>query len=270
MPPLPKERVQRSEPFYFTAMDILGPLLFSTEGSQPNKLWVCLFTCLSTRAIHLEWMDDMTTETFLDCLRLFISRRGCPANILSDNAPQFKVASTILNNRWAKIVRDQQVAAFSQHNNLQWKFTTEYAPWMGGVYERMVGRVKRSLRKTIGRQLLTKPKLITLLTEIEATVNSRPLTYVAGEEDFGTIITPAYLLNVKAPSTMPTADPDQEDPRPLSTSAHLESQLRRQEALEDMGIRVPEVPERAITPTPPDKECVTKTTNTWRSRHHQG
>ena len=184
MPQPPKERVQRSESFQFTGLYILGPLLFSTEGSQPNKLWVCLFTCLSTRTIHLEWMDDMTTDTFLDCLRRFISRRGCPTKILSDNAPQFKVASTILNNRWAKIVRDQQAAAFSQHHNVQWKFTTEYAPWMGGIYEGMVGRVKRSLRKTIGRQLLTKPKLITLRTEIEATINSRPLTYVAGEEDF--------------------------------------------------------------------------------------
>ena len=89
MPPLPHERVARSDPFQFVGLDYLG-LVYVKEGSQLHKVWVCLFTCLTARAVHLEWVLDLTAIQFLNCVKRFISRRGKPD---SDNAPQFKLTN---------------------------------------------------------------------------------------------------------------------------------------------------------------------------------
>ena len=105
MPPLPRERVARSLPFEFTGLDYFGPLYIkqfvqvSDEVTETvsKKVWVCLFTCLTVRAIHLELVEDMSTEEFILCLRRFMARRGIPRQIISDNAQQFKVAKTTLN-----------------------------------------------------------------------------------------------------------------------------------------------------------------------------
>ncbi len=92
MSSLPRSRVQESPPFTKTGLDYFGPLYVkTTEGVK--KTWVCLFTCMVTRAIHLELVQDMTTEEFLLGFRRFISQRGVHDEILSDNASQLKAAS---------------------------------------------------------------------------------------------------------------------------------------------------------------------------------
>ena len=108
MPPLPRERVARSLPFEFTGLDYFGPLYIkqfvqvSDEVTETvsKKAWVCLFTCLAVRAIHLELVEDMSTEEFILCLHRFMARQGIPHQIISDNAQQFKVAKTTLNKAW--------------------------------------------------------------------------------------------------------------------------------------------------------------------------
>ena len=98
MPPmslLPRYRVEESSPFSRTGLDYFGPLYIkTTEGAK--KVWVCLFTCMVTRAIHLELLQDMTAEEFLLGFKRFVSQRGAPEVILSDNAIQFKAASETL------------------------------------------------------------------------------------------------------------------------------------------------------------------------------
>ena len=104
MPPLPQERVVRSLPFEYTGLDYLGPLYIKqfVQSDEPvtkpffKKVWVCLFTCLAVRAIHLELVENMSAEEFILCLRRFIARWGVPHQIISDNAQQFKVAKTTL------------------------------------------------------------------------------------------------------------------------------------------------------------------------------
>ncbi len=91
MPALPKERVSRAQPFEFTGLDYLGPVWYKLND-QKEKAWICLFTCLVTRAVHLEIVRDTTAKEFLNALRRFIARRG-PKKILSDNAPHFKLVS---------------------------------------------------------------------------------------------------------------------------------------------------------------------------------
>ena len=188
MPALTKERVTRSRPFQYVGLDYLGPLIVVDRGERV-KVWICLFTCLAVRAVHLECALGLSSTHFLSCLRRFVARRGCPERITSDNAPQFKLTRTALDREW-----DQRVTTFTATKGITWSFTTEYAPWQGGFYERLVGLCKRTLRKMIGRRLLPLSELQTLLPEVEAIVNLRPLTYVDQDHDGGLAITPAHFL----------------------------------------------------------------------------
>jgi len=90
------------------------------------------------RAVHLELVEDMSTEEFLLCLCHFIARRGAPRLILYDNAKQFKAASTVLEKAWRSVIKDERLNEFVSNQGIQWKFIIELAPWMGGFYERLV------------------------------------------------------------------------------------------------------------------------------------
>ena len=106
---------------------------------------IFLFTCVAVRVVHLEVADDMTGEQFLMALRRFISRRGTPKEIILDNAPQFKLAKTTIDEAWQRVVMDEDVHSYTANQNIKWKFIVEFAPGMGGFYERLVEMVKSSL-----------------------------------------------------------------------------------------------------------------------------
>ena len=220
MPPWPKERVMQSAPFEYTGVDYFGPMYVkyytteSTRGEPPvtRKVWICLFTCFAVRAIHLELAEDMTAEEFLLCLRRFIARRGKPKQILSDNAKHFKTASKVLDDIWKSVIISDKVDEFSTSKGIQWKYIVELAPWMGGLYERLVGLTKRALRKAIGNQCLTEKQLVTVLTEVESVINSRPLVYVDDDINSSIIITPSSFLSLNHQHFIPdyTAEADTE------------------------------------------------------------
>ena len=77
MPPWPHERVSRSEPFQYIGLTTWGPISVK-EGDSIVEIWICLFTCLAVHAVHLEMVKGLSAEAFLDCVRRFVSRRGCP------------------------------------------------------------------------------------------------------------------------------------------------------------------------------------------------
>ncbi|XP_065189637.1 uncharacterized protein LOC135820248 [Sycon ciliatum] len=207
MPQYPKEKVTGGRtPFTTTGVDYFGPVTVKS-GNESVKAWVVLFTCLTTRAVHLEAVRDMTTKTFLMAYRRFIARRGTPKKIISDNGKQFKLASTILDNVWNAIDECPDVVNYLTANGTTWSFITELAPWMGGFYERMVQTVKRSLRKSIGRSLLTHYEFEMLLIEVEAVVNARPLTYVS-DDPTPLVITPAHFLCLNPNIGFPPVDSD--------------------------------------------------------------
>ena len=107
MPSLPRDRVSKSEPFQSIGLDYLGPILVK-EGRNRVKFWVCLFTCLAIRAIHLEWIRNLTASQFLCCFRRFVARRGKPRHIISDNASQFQLTEKVLDvsgNRWLTVMK---------------------------------------------------------------------------------------------------------------------------------------------------------------------
>ena len=159
-----------------------------------KKVWTCLFTCIVTRAIHLEVVHDMSSEEFLLCFKRFIAQTSTTYEIISDNAMQFRASSILIDRIWNKIQQSDKVMSYESNAGIKWKFNVELAPWMGGFYERHIGLVKRSLRKTIGRRLFTTVQLQTLLKEIEAVLNSRPLVYVGDDINSNTPTTPAHFL----------------------------------------------------------------------------
>ena len=169
-PPLPEFRVKDDPAFTYTGVDFAGPVSVRKGGvsSDNVKVWICVFTCLVTRAIHLDVVCDLSTETFLRCLKRFAARRGLPRKFLSDNGRIFQAAAKFIFT----VFKDLSVQEYLALQGSQWIFNVERAPWWGGVFERMVRSTKRCLRKMIGRASLTRDELLTAVVEIEAVINS--------------------------------------------------------------------------------------------------
>ena len=203
-PDLPACRVSDDPPFAHTGLDFAGPLYVqeSTDRGNNTKVYMCLFTCASTRAIHLELTRGLNVDSFLLAFRRFVGRRGLPATLLSDNATTFRSSSKEIQS----ICRSSEVFHYLTNNRTSWKFIVPKAPWWGGFWERMVQTVKRSLRKVVGRAVLRFDELNTLLIEIESIINGRPLTYIFDDsEGISYPLTPAHLLYGRRLVTSPSA-----------------------------------------------------------------
>ena len=169
-----------------------------------TKCYIALFTCCITRAVHLELVQNLLATTFVNCLKRMCARRGAPSLIISDNAKTFKATVKLLE----RLGNEEAVVDFLNSRRITWRFNLERAPWQGGIFERMIGAVKKCLRKVLGNARLSYDELNALLTEIECTGNSRPLTYQYNEP--GEVLTPSHLIHGRRLS-------------PLTDSFHLDS-----------------------------------------------
>ena len=115
-------------------------------------------------------------------LRRFIGRRGCPSSILSDNAKQFQLVISVVEQQWQLLTFDDKLHDFVAARGIKWVHTTERAPWRGSIYERLISSVKYCLKRTLGRRTLEREELYTIMLEVEFIVNSRPLTAQSDEE----------------------------------------------------------------------------------------
>ncbi|KAK6025225.1 integrase core domain protein, partial [Ostertagia ostertagi] len=174
-PDLPLQRLIRSRPFN-TGLDYFGPIQVTAQEQGTCKVWVSLFTCMATRALHLELVRNNTAHEFLLAFRRFIARRGTPDLLISDNASTFKLGRDVIANELLRFADDTAVTDFTTKNSLHWDFITPLSPWKGGFYERLVGVVKNALAKTVRTNVPDIRLFETLIVEIEATLNTRPLT----------------------------------------------------------------------------------------------
>lgn len=196
-PPLPTERVRDAATFEVSGVDLAGPLFLKNS----EKAWICLFTCGVTRAVHLELLLSLSTDAFLQAFRRFVARRGRPAVIFSDNGTNFSGTETAFSRiDWSK------VHDYCSVERIKWKFNPPTAAWWGGWWERLIGIVKRLLRRTLGRSSLTYSEMETVLCDCESVVNSRPLTYTADNSNELGAITPAMFLMDIREAAVPEID----------------------------------------------------------------
>lgn len=203
MATLPINRTKPQRPFKSCAVDYLGPVgLASKTGRNPKitKAYVCVFVCTVTRAIHLELVNDASTTEFIAAFRSFISTRGAVASICSDNGTNFVGANNWLQN----IYKGGQV---EKEFNLKWSFITPNAPHHGGLHEAAVKSTKKHLRRVIGQQNLTFREYHTLLKQVEASVNSRPICPISDDPNDLVALTPGHFL-IGEPLVMLTEEND--------------------------------------------------------------
>ena len=202
MADLPAARTEPSSPFSHVGVDYFGPFLVK-DGRKELKRYGVIFTCMASRAVHIETANSLETSSFLNALRRFIARRGTVLHLYSDNGTNFIGAHKELKDALLEIDHDV-VQNHLLKRNIGWSFNPPGASHMGGVWERLI----RTIRKTLNPLLidhgtrLTDELLRTFLCEVEAIINSRPLTNVANEVDGLDAITPNHLLTTKAVATL--------------------------------------------------------------------
>ena len=168
---------------------------------------------IEIRAIHLELVPNMETNSFLLCLKCFIARRGRPRVIYSDNGSQFVKAAA-----WLKQVRkDEKLQGYLESQDIQWKFNLSRAPWWGGQFERLIGVVKQALYKNIGGATLKWHELSEVILDIEIQVNRRPLSYMEDDVEMATLTPSTFLF--QRPSLLPDSEPWREEDKGLRKRA---------------------------------------------------
>ena len=195
MAPLPDCRFPtENKQFTFAncGLDFFGPFYIEEEKDKLQKHYGLIFTCLVTRAVHLETCPDLNTDTFLSTYRRFTSRRCQPADLYSDNGKTFVGAKEELK-------RTEHQAA----QNTKWHFNPPYGPHFGGAWERLIQSVKRTLLIILGSRKFTFDVFHTIMVEAEAMMNSRPLTNVSDAMENEEPLTPNHFLLQRPYNSLP-------------------------------------------------------------------
>ncbi|XP_050065913.1 uncharacterized protein LOC126554977 [Aphis gossypii] len=190
MAALPKDRVQCARPFTVTGIDFAGPIYVRSglRRVPAKKAWIAIFICFSTKAIHLELAEDLSSSSFLAILRCFMARRGKCAKIYSDNGTNFvgaqKMLVSMMKGASDKFIKE----------GIEWHFNPPSAPHFGGLWESAVRSTKHHLKRVMGEHKLTSTELRTLLCQIEACLNSRPITPLSSDPSDLEALTPSHFL----------------------------------------------------------------------------
>lgn len=230
---LPRARVLPARPFFTTGVDFAGPLLIKDGVLRTRKLvkaYICIFVCFVTKAVHIELVGDLTKESFLNCLKRFIARRGLCKVLYSDNGTNFIGSSNDLKRviLWVREnVEDTEIRNFLLKNEVEWKFIPPRAPHMGGLWERAVRSAKTHLVKVVGDAHLTYEQLYTILCQVEGVLNSRPLTALSDDPNDYSALTPGHFLIGDSLATFPERYPEDEVPvNRLKIYERLQAMLR--------------------------------------------
>lgn len=197
---LPLKRIEPARPFLNISIDFCGPIFLKDSkgrGKKSYKAYICLFICLSTKAVHLELVGDLSTEAFINALKRLIARRGNVKFIISDNATNFRGAHKQLKEIYMFFQNKINQGFIKNHlteNDIIWKFIPPRTPNFGGLHEAAVKSVKYHLRRVIGETILTYEEMYTLLTCIEACLNSRPLIPLSNDPNDLNALSPSHFI----------------------------------------------------------------------------
>ncbi|XP_058810947.1 uncharacterized protein LOC131675818 [Topomyia yanbarensis] len=190
MASLPPTRLATyTRPFTYVGLDLFGPLMVKI-GRSTAKRWIALFTYFTIRAVHCEVVYSLSTDACIKSIRRFVCRRGAPAEIHTDNGTNFQSAQRMLMQEI-----QQDIAATFTSTVTKWMFIPPSSPHMGGAWERMVRSVKQAMMGSYNfDRKLDDESLLTLVTEAESIVNSRPLTYLPLDAEESEALTPNHFL----------------------------------------------------------------------------
>lgn len=179
-------------PFFNSSVDY-GPILISDRkgrGSKLIKSYLCIFVCMATKAVHLELVTDLSKEAYKAALNRFVSRRGRPRTILSDNGTNFVGAC----NELYAFLQGSDVAFEIAQEGIEFRFVPAYSPHFNGLAEAAVRSAKHHLKRLLQLTHFTYEEMATCVTQIEAILNSRPLTPLSTNPLDFSALTPSHFL----------------------------------------------------------------------------
>jgi hypothetical protein len=214
MADLPTNRVRSGDPpFTHTGMDYFGPFQVKVGRSVKKKYGV-IFTCMTTRAIHIEIASSMDTSSCVNALRRFISRRGAVKEVTSDNGTNLVGANQEMQ-RALQELSEEEMQRFSVSKGIKWHFNPPAASHQGGVWERQIRTIRKILQAMLEEQHLkvakSEEQLHTLMCEVEATINGRPLTRTSEDPQDLDVLTPNHLLQLRATEYLPPGKFNEKD-----------------------------------------------------------
>lgn len=200
MADLPRERMETTPPFTYCGMDCFGPF-YVKEGRRELKHYGLLFTCLCSRAVHIELLDDMTTDAFINALRAFIALRGNVRQLRSDQGTNFIGA----RREFLEAVKEMDQECLKQLG-CEFVMNPPSASHMGGVWERQIRTIRSVLTSILDQssRRLDSSSLRTYLYEVMAIINSRPLTaHLLNDPTGPQPLTPNHILTMKSSIVLP-------------------------------------------------------------------
>ncbi|XP_072158658.1 uncharacterized protein [Bemisia tabaci] len=201
MASLPEPRVKPSRPFLHTGCDFAGPFYVRASllrNAKTLKAYLCVFICMATKAVHLEVTEDLSADTFCAALSRFASRRGIPSDFYSDCGGAFRKANTDLRQAVRSLNEalqtQPQPTGLGEVEGMRFHFNPAHAPHMGGLWEAAVKAAKHHLVRVMQGKSLTVEEFRTLVTKVEAMLNSRPLTPISSDPSEILPLTPGHFL----------------------------------------------------------------------------
>lgn len=199
MSALPADRIQPTPPFTHVGMDCFGPFVVKERRSD-IKRWGLLLTCLYSRAVHVEILDDMTTDSLINALRCFICLRGTIKTIYCDRGTNFVGASNVLQKELESMDPESPLGKYLKDRQIEFKFNAPHASHAGGVWERQIRSIRAVLNGMMSgkyNRRLDTAGLRTALYEAMAIVNGRPIAVNDLNDPQSLILTPNHLLTTK-------------------------------------------------------------------------
>ncbi|XP_054715403.1 uncharacterized protein LOC129224882 [Uloborus diversus] len=195
---LPSERVNPTFPFNVSGVDFCGPFMIKVKNqrkSSLSKVYVAIFVCFVTRAVHFEVVSDLTSESIYFHPKKVFSRRGKCAKLFSDNAGNFVGANAEIKKLHNLVKKpDENLAGYLASEGIDWKFLPPRAPNFGGLWEAGVKSFKYHLKRVMRDLKVTYEEFETIVVQIEGILNSRPLTPLASDGDELDALTPGNFL----------------------------------------------------------------------------